>query len=569
MKLVSTQLAYFLNDNQVKHNVRALLKYVAFVVLVMVIFAVIFHVIMEQVEGEYHSWVTGFYWTLTVMSTLGFGDITFESDIGRFFSIVVLISGIILLLIVLPFAFIRYFYAPWLEARIRSRAPRTAPADMQDHVIIASYDRLAQRLILRLKEERIPYVVLEPDPTVAADHHLEDVVVVAGAVDDVETYKGLNLAKARLLVANREDTVNANIILTAHEVAPEVEVAAIAAKEDSIDVLELTGARHVLPLKKWLGEQLASRVSATRVQTSNVGRYKDLMIAEFPAYYTKFVGKTIRETELRERKGLSIIGVWKRGHLNPARPDEVLNQDCVLVVIGNEVAMEKLNQLFVAHHVNTNPVVVIGGGTVGSAAARALAKRGVGVHLIEQNPVLSSRLKEVCQKVLVGDAADYDLLMESGIMEAPSVILSTNDDAANIYLASYCRHLNPKVRIVSRITHTTNIESIHRAGADFVLSYDSLGIAAVRSILKGRELIVMGEGIDLFSTKLPQSMSGCTVAETGIGKRTGLIIVAIQNGDETVTNPTASTVLEEGSELLMFGDSKQRQELQKLYAGEG
>jgi voltage-gated potassium channel len=78
---------------------------------------------MVEVEGVEHSWVTGFYWVLTVMSTLGFGDITFQSDVGRLFSIVVLVTGIVMLLIVLPFAFIRFFYAPWLEAQIRIPGP--------------------------------------------------------------------------------------------------------------------------------------------------------------------------------------------------------------------------------------------------------------------------------------------------------------------------------------------------------------------------------------------------------------------------------------------------------------
>ena len=50
-----------------------------------------------------------------------------------------------------------------------------------------------------------------------------------------------------------------------------------------------------------------------------------------------------------------------------------------------------------------------------------------------------------------------------------SVLLTTNDDAMNIYLAIYCRRLNPGLRIVSRITHERNVEAIHRAGADFVL----------------------------------------------------------------------------------------------------
>ena len=127
MKLVSTQLAYYFKDRSVQSNIRALLRYVIFIFLVIVLFAVLFHVIMLY-EGQRHSWVTGLYWTLTVMTTLGFGDITFASDLGRIFSIVVLLSGVVLLLIVLPFAFIRFFFAPWLEAQIHLRAPREVPA---------------------------------------------------------------------------------------------------------------------------------------------------------------------------------------------------------------------------------------------------------------------------------------------------------------------------------------------------------------------------------------------------------------------------------------------------------
>lgn len=564
MKLVSTQLSYFFNDRQVQRNVRALLRYILFIVVVIFLFAEVFHLIMVHIEGQDHSWVTGLYWTLTVMSTLGFGDITFQTDIGRIFSILVMITGVLLLLIVLPFAFIRFFYAPWLEARIRSRAPREVPAGMENHVILCRYDTFAEGLIARLLEDGIPYVVLETDPTRAADHHIDGVTVVTGPIDSTETYSRLNLDRARLLVANREDTTNTNIILTAHEVCPSVPIAAIAAKRDSIDVLELSGAAHVLPLRMWLGEQLASRVDAARAQVSEVGHFRDLKIAEFPAGYTPLVGKTIRETRLREQAGLSIIGVWKRGHLHPARPDEELTDGCVPVVIGDEEAMANLEQMFLKGPETSSPIVVIGGGTVGSAAVRALVERGIEVNLIEENREVAERLRGVCRNVLVGDAADYHLLMESGIMEAPSVLLSTNDDAVNIYLASYCRHLNEDLRIVSRITHSRNVESIHRAGADFVLSYDSLGIAALRSILKGRDLIVMGEGVDLFTVRVPERFAGQTIAGTGIGAKTGLIIIALQKGEDAITNPSAHTVIPHGAELVMIGDAEQRRALREM-----
>ena len=126
MKFSSSQLAYLAAIVR-RAATCARCSVHADVVGLIVLYAVLFHVIKVRVEGEQHSWITGFYWTLVVMTTLGFGDVTFTSDIGRLFSIVVLLSGVVLLLVMLPFMFISLFYAPWLEARVRMRAPREVP----------------------------------------------------------------------------------------------------------------------------------------------------------------------------------------------------------------------------------------------------------------------------------------------------------------------------------------------------------------------------------------------------------------------------------------------------------
>ncbi|MBR5997858.1 MAG: two pore domain potassium channel family protein, partial [Deltaproteobacteria bacterium] len=144
--------------SQARNNLVTLLKYFLFLVFTVFMYAGIFKGIMFWVEGRKFSWITSFYWTLTVMSTLGFGDITFNSDTGRLFSIFVLISGIILLTIVLPFVFIRFFYAPWLEARIHFRTPRELPAETEGHVIICRYESVAQALLKKLSVLNIPYV---------------------------------------------------------------------------------------------------------------------------------------------------------------------------------------------------------------------------------------------------------------------------------------------------------------------------------------------------------------------------------------------------------------------------
>jgi len=563
MKFLPSQLAVLLIQPEMRRNMRALLRYLALLTVTIVAFSVLFHVLMEY-EGQRHSWLTGFYWTLTVMSTLGFGDITFHSDAGRAFSILVLVSGIVMLLIVLPFTFIRFFYAPWLEAQVRQRAPRRVDEGVRDHVIICRYDEIAMGLIKRLEEFSMTYYVIEPDPAVAANLHADGVSVVSGAPAASATYEALRAPEARLVFANLGDAENTNITLSVREVAPEVPILALANDEHSIDVLELSGATQVLPLRQRLGEHLASRVGVGTAHAHRIGRFEELVIAEFPIERTSLPGRTVRDTRLRELTGLSIVGVWERGKLLPAGPDTMLFDHTVPVIVGTEEQITELDALFVIYQPNENPVLVIGGGKVGVAAARALAKRGVPVTILERDPGLEAQLRQVADRVVMGDAADLDAVMRAGLADAPSVMLTTNDDATNIFLAVYCRRLNPEVRIVSRISEEWNLEAIHRAGADFALSHGSLAAKSVLSAIRGSELVILGEGADLFIDRVPPTLEGKSLGDSGIGARTGLHVIAVRSGGESITNPRASEVLVKGADLVMLGTAEQHRQFIKL-----
>ena len=268
-------------------------------------------------------------------------------------------------------------------------------------------------------------IILEPDVTEAASHHVDGLNVVAGRRDLRETYVRVRADKARLVLANRSDTENTTIAITVRQVAPDVPIVAFANDMDSVDVLELAGATRVIPLKQRLGEQLASRVTAGMQTAHRIGQFEDLVIAEFPIHGTALVGRTIRDTNLRSLTGLNVVGVWKRGRLEPAGPDTVLSEHCVPVVVGTEEQLTDLDALFIIYQRGDAPVLVIGGGTVGRAVAGALRDRGAHVTILDSDSSLRDELARIADRVVIGDAANINVVQEAGIEEASSVVLTT------------------------------------------------------------------------------------------------------------------------------------------------
>jgi Trk K+ transport system NAD-binding subunit len=421
-------------------------------------------------------------------------------------------------------------------------------------------------LVAKLVERGIPYYVIEPDPAAAAELDTNGVSVVTGELDDAATYEALRAGSAKLIVANLGDPQNSNIALIVKERYPDVPIVAIAEEFDSVDVLELAGASTVIPLKHRLGEYLAGRVTVGPARTHGVGRFKDILIAEFPVEQTGLAGRTIRDTRLRELTGLNIVACWNRGRLLPAHSDTELTKHTVAVVAGTREQIEELDAMFVIYNPNDNPVLVIGGGKVGQSATRALRRRDVSVTMIDNSEALRPMLEAIANRVVIGDASVHRIIMEAGLESAPSVVLTTNDDAMNIFLAVYCRRLNPEIHIVSRINHERNLDAIHRAGADSVLSYTTLGVKSLLAYVVGTEATFVGEGADLIVEKVPSSLVDVRLGDAHVARRTGLNVVAVQHADGSVEAASASTVIAADDELVMLSTTAQREKFRSEFA---
>ena len=551
MKYNPSVISYFFQRESTKRNVRQLLKFLLVLTVLVAVYSVLFHCIMDA-EGKDYTWLTGVYWTLTVMSTLGFGDITFQTDLGRAFSIVVLLSGMIFLLTLLPFMFIKFFYAPWIEAESRKRAPRELAPETRGHVILTGYDPVTMALIKKLDDHRIDYVLIESDFKRALELYDMGVKVAVGDVDDPDTYRRLRVDQAALVAATCRDEINTNIAFTVRELSATVPILTTAESPYSEDILQMAGSTKVLLLYEILGRSLAAWTVGGDCRANIISRFDRLIIAEFAAMGTPLVGKTLSESKLREHFGVNVVGIWDRGRFSVPHADTQIERTTVLVLAGSEENLAAYDEVYSFYHLcklTLEPVLIVGSGRVGDAIARRFAERESPYLVIEKNP---KRLQDE-QHYVVGDAADIRTLQRAWIEKAPAALITTHDDATNIYLTKYLRSLRPDMQILSRANLERNVSTLHRAGADFVMSLATLGADAIYNFLVNEDTSMLAEGLNIFRLKAPESLVGKNLARSGIREVTDCSVVAIRADGELTINPDPQTPIRRGSELILIG----------------
>jgi voltage-gated potassium channel len=244
-------------------------------------------------------------------------------------------------------------------------------------------------------------------------------------------------------------------------------------------------------------------------------------------------------------------------------PETELHDSTILVLAGSREQLERFEELTAIYTVPETPVLVLGGGRVGRAAARGLRDRGIDYRIIEKNP---ERIHDH-EHTIIGNAADLTCLESAGVRTAPAAIVTTADDATNIYLTNYLRRLRPDLAIVSRATLERNVSTLHRAGADFVMSYASMGANAIMNLLERGDVVMVAEGLDVFRTRVPPSLAGRALRESGIREKTGCQLVAWQAGDGIVINPdpTAAIPTAADAELILVGTTQAEQKFLRMH----
>jgi K+ transport systems, NAD-binding component len=313
-------------------------KVAAILLFVMYVLTFEYLMILEN-QPENANLITAIYW-----ATSTYGNVAFNSPAGKLFSVIVQISGIILISGFL----VTYIVTPWMDRVIKFRLPRKVSQSMKDHIIICGYNQLVETLIDELTEQDTLFVIVEDEEELVRELFYKNIPCILGSPSDKQTLMNAGIEKAKLLIANKSDERNANIVLTAREFH-HLNIIAIVEDQSNSRYLKYSGADTVVSPKSMFGQFIGKKAMDRLVSrvTGATEIFEGIHIVEFPVYLkSPLIGKTLKEISSQMLTGAKIVGTWKSGTLSfDTKEEDIIEENSVLLAVGTREELSKLKKL--------------------------------------------------------------------------------------------------------------------------------------------------------------------------------------------------------------------------------
>ncbi|MCS7215674.1 MAG: potassium channel protein [Thermodesulfovibrio sp.] len=220
--------------------------------------------------------------------------------------------------------------------------------------------------------------------------------------------------------------------------------------------------------------------------------------------------------------------------------------------------------------------VICGYGRMGSIIVKELKANKIPIVIIEKNRFILPEEEDFIY--VEGDATHDDVLKMAGIERAAGLITVLPSDAENLYVVLSARELNPNLFIVARAVDKEAEPKLKRAGANKVVSpYLIGGLRIAHTVLRPTvvdflEFATRSEHIEIQIEEIevsPKStLIGKSIAQSGIGRDIGVIILGIKRSDGRMKfNPNSQTLIKEGDTLIVIGQTDKLIILENLAKG--
>lgn len=533
---------------------------IGFVVPVAVYSMIFVFLMGHEGQMENADLMTAVYWVVITMTTVGYGEVIFYSSVGRIFSVLVSVSGIVIFFAV---AF-PVIVTPWIESMSRG-LPAKAPPKMKDHIIICGYNPVVETLTENLKRQDVPFVVVERRYDIARGIYRK-YPTVWGDPSEKEVLLNANIRTARLVIANERDELNADIVLTVREISG-IEVVALAEDVTKARFLSYAGASRIISPKMLLGNFIAQIISPPR---SGVfpGAFKLFggLLVEFPIYPgSPLIGRKVND-ELLKGTGANVVGIWQRGRFVSSPGQEEIRSNSVLMAVGELGPLNKLRELVMGAP-KRGRLIIIGYGDVGRRIFKVLSEKGIEPVVVDLREIC-----DVCSHQVVGDGTSEEVLEKAGVRDAAGILIMLNDDTNVVFSTLLARSLNRGAFILARANHVRSSEKIYRAGADYVATVPIVASHILVRIAEDRDeqLAMIYEDLELIQFRVGQrsdALSGKALGSLHLSERVGCTVVAIERDGVGLLDANPGTIVKTGDLLAVVGSPKSIDLFGRAYGG--
>ena len=217
-------------------------------------------------------------------------------------------------------------------------------------------------------------------------------------------------------------------------------------------------------------------------------------------------------------------------------------------------------------------VILAGGGNIGTRLAVAIEHQ-YQVKIIERNEEHAKALSEKLDKamVLLGDAADRELLLEENIESTDVFCALTNDEEANILSAMLAKRLGAR-KVMSLINRASYVDLVQSETIDVAISPQQATIGSLLTHIRRGDVVVVhslrhgaAEAIEAVAHGDRDSSRVVGRAIEEIKLPPGTTIGAIVRGEEVII-AHHDTVIESDDHVILFlSDKKCTQEVERLF----
>ena len=211
--------------------------------------------------------------------------------------------------------------------------------------------------------------------------------------------------------------------------------------------------------------------------------------------------------------------------------------------------------------------IVIGLGLFGAELARQLCKQGCEVLAMDVESDLVQQVAEDVTHAVVADGRDKEVLRSLGAGNFDCGIVAIGDDlAASVLTTINLQELNVP-HIVCKAHDDTHRRVLEKLGANRVVipEYEFAGKLA-RSLASHNVLdyIELSPDYGILEVPAPKAWIGKTLKELNVRAKLGVNIIAVENKNETNVSPAADYRIEDGDIMVVLGDNKALEAVQKL-----